>query len=291
MGSKTRRPTIAVVLVAAAAFAGPSAVAATDTDGVTSQATVTVRVSDAMAASNGAPGSIPDGGRTAEWDYAYLCVHSFFRHDEIRGCPNGQLPRIEYCDDGSEATPPTWVRWETPAGSGNWGEWSIYRGYRCGAETTFDYHLRIAWDQMPIAPHAITLQPDTGWVFSNVPTIAMVDRDPRQFPTTILGRSVLIRANPGVMTWTWGDGDRTITYDRGSPYPNATLTHTYAYFEGDVVVNLTSTWTGEYSLNGGSTWLPAPGTATTTSTPYPLTVFNPHSHVVACDLTGDCRTN
>lgn len=136
----------------------------------------------------------------------------------------------------------------------------------------------------------ITLQPDTGWMFANVPTIAMVDREPRQLPTTILGRAVLIRANPGAMTWTWGDGTTTITYDRGNPYPNQTLTHTYAYFEGDVVITLTSTWSGEYSLDGGTTWRPAPGTARTDSTPIPLTVYNPHTHIVACDTNGNCRS-
>src|SRR5690606_40220894 len=99
-----------------------------------------------------------------------------------------------------------------------------------------------------------------------------------------------IRANPGAMTWTWGDGTTTITYDRGNPYPNQTLTHTYAYFEGDVVITLTSTWSGEYSLDGGTTWRPAPGTARTDSTPIPLTVYNPHTHIVACDTNGNCRS-
>jgi hypothetical protein len=249
-----------------------------------------VWLDESIEAANGKPGSrTTSGGRKAQWDYFYLCADPRYRHDVISGgCPNGDLPYIDYCDDGSEATPPLWVRWETFAGSGIWGEWSMYRGYTCGAETTFEYHLRRAWDQMTIAPHRIGLQPDTGWVFSNVPTIAMVDRDPRQLPTTILGRAVLIRANPGAMTWTWGDGGSTITYDRGAPYPNQTLTHTYAYFEGDVVINLTSTWSGEYSLDGGATWRPAPGTATTTSTPVPLTVYNPHAHVVECDINGNC---
>ena len=31
-----------------------------------------------------------------------------------------------------------------------------------------------------------------------------------------------------------------------------------------------------------------PGTATTTSTPVPLTVYNPHTHIVNCDLNGTC---
>jgi hypothetical protein len=274
-------------------FLGSSiAVADYGDEGETGDDGVTVTLDDLIEAADGKPGEGDTGdGRTAEWLYKHLCVDSEFRHDEISLCPDGNVPRRQYCDDGSEATPPLWVRWETPSGSGNWGEWEMYRGYYCGPETTFNYHLRIAWDNMPIAPHVIMLQPDTGWVYSNVPTIAMVDRDQRQIATTILGRSVLIRANPGAMTWTWGDGNSTITTDFGSPYPNATLTHTYAYFEGDVIVNLTSAWSGQYSLDGGATWQPAPGTATTTSTPVPLTVYNPHTHIVDCDVNGNCTTD
>lgn len=276
--------TLALTFMASPSWAG------TDSEGVTRDDSVSVRLVDGIGAADAAPGDSANDSRKSEWTYAKLCVDSLFRHDQIDICPDGNLPRTEYCDDGSEATPPLWRRWETPTGSGNWGEWEMMRGYHCSAETTFDYHLRIAWQQMPIAPHTITLQPDTGRVFANVPTIAMVDREPRQLPTTILGRAVLIRANPGAMTWTWGDGTTTITYDRGNPYPNQTLTHTYAYFEGDVVITLTSTWSGEYSLDGGTTWRPAPGTARTDSTPIPLTVYNPHTHIVACDTNGNCRS-
>ena len=269
-------------------FAAP-AIGETYDEGKTNDADITVWIGEQIEAAAGKPGTATyNNGNTAEWDYAYFCAETRFRHDVRGGCPDGDVPYIEYCEDGTEATPPLWVRWETPSGSGNWGQWNMHRGYTCSAETLFAYHLRIAWEQMPIAPHTITLQPDTGWVYSNVPTIAMVDRYQRQIATTILGRSVLIRANPGAMTWTWGDGDTTITTDRGNPYPHQTLTHTYAYFEGDVTVTLTSTWSGQYSLDNGATWNPAPGTATTTSTPVPLTVYNPHTHIVNCDLNGTC---
>lgn len=277
--------TLAMILLASPAKAADGI-----NGGFTADSSVHVWYGTGNGAAADIPGNPPSSAGKTQWDYAYQCVDSLFRYDQDHGCPDGRLPRIEYCDDGSEATPPLWRRPESPPGSGQWGQWSMYRNYHCSAETTFDYHLRIAWQQMPIAPHTITLQPDTGWVFANVPTIAMVDREPRQLPTTILGRAVLIRANPGAMTWTWGDGTTTITYDRGNPYPNQTLTHTYAYFEGDVVITLTSTWSGEYSLDGGTTWRPAPGTARTDSTPIPLTVYNPHTHIVACDTNGNCRS-
>jgi len=291
-GSRLRSALSAVATaLAIAVFVSPAAHGAKgDDSGATNDDGVEVRLLEAAVAAQGQPGSFQEAGVHYEWDFAYLCVDSLFRHDQEHGCPDGRLPRIEYCDDGAEATPPLWYRAELRPGSGSWSAWEMFRGYHCSPERTFDHHLRLAWENTPIAPHVITLQPNTGWVFSNVPTIAMVDREPRQLPTTILGRAVLIRANPGAMTWTWGDGTSTITYDRGSPYPNPSLTHTYAYFEGDVVITLTSTWSGEYSLDGGATWRPAPGTARTESTPVPLTVHNPHSHVVACDTNGSCRS-
>lgn len=123
-------------------------------------------------------------------------------------------------------------------------------------------------------------------MFSSVPTIGMVDTEPRQIATVLLGRDVLIRALPTSMRWDWGHGNPTVISDTGKPYPNHTISHTYAYFEGDVTVNLTTTWAGQYSLNQGVSWLIAPGLATTKSTPVPLAVYNPHSHVMACGDHG-----
>lgn len=289
LGNALLLAALAALLVAAAATRASADWG--DDGGVTSGNKVTNWVFEQYEAAGRVPGSKKndDDGLTYEWDLGYVCVDSQYRHEAMGGCPNGGLPRIEYCDDGTEAIPPLWYRYETPPDSGLWSSWFIFRWYYCGPEHALEYHVRMAWAEMPIAPHIIELQPNTGWVFSNVPTIAMVDRNPRELHTTLLGRAVVIRANPGAMTWTWGDGNTTITYDLGSPYPNPSLTHTYAYFEGDVVITLTSTWSGEYSLDGGATWRPAPGTARTESIPVPLTVYNPHTHVVACGTTGTCQ--
>src|SRR5690606_16250964 len=148
----------------------------TGDSGSTGDGGVTAWVIVAADAAPGRPGSFQEAGVHYEWDFAYLCVDSLFRHDRVRGCPDGRLPRIEYCDDGAEATPPLWYRAELRPGSGSWSAWELVRGYHCGPERTFDHHLRIAWENMPIAPHVITLHPNTGWVFSNVPTLAMLAR-------------------------------------------------------------------------------------------------------------------
>ena len=114
---------------------------------------------------------------------------------------------------------------------------------------------------MPIAPNTITIQPDTGWVLTTVPTIVYVDRAPRTRNVTLLGTPVIIRATASAYTWTWGDGAQTVTTQPGAAYPNATVTHTYMYEEQDVVVRLTTSWRGSYSTNGGASWLSAPGVA------------------------------
>lgn len=219
--------------------------------------------------------------------YMYLCTDGIYPA-EGAVCPVGGAYAVVQCDEGTYAVMPLWERTAISQDPLRWGPWRMILGARCAQVGDFALEVAQAWDQMPIAPHQITLQPPTGWVFASVPTIAMVDREPRQITTQLLGRQVLIRALPGTMTWDWGHGTPTVTTDLGNPYPNQTLTHTYAYFEGDVTIHLTSTWSGQYSLDGGATWLPAPGTATTLSTPVPLTVYNPHTHLVDCDLSGTC---
>jgi hypothetical protein len=143
---------------------------------------------------------------------------------------------------------------------------------------------------MPIAPNTVTIQPDTGWVLTTVPTIVYVDRAARTRNVTLLGTPVIIRATASTYTWTWGDGAQTVTTQPGAAYPNATVTHTYMYEEQDVVIRLTTSWRGSYSTDGGATWHDAPGVAHTTSTPIPVHVYNPHSERVDCDLNGNCVT-
>jgi hypothetical protein len=191
------------------------------------------------------------------------------------------------CPDGTEALDPWWMRYRRADGS--WSAWVMVSGYQCSAEI-FANALAHAWAEMPIAPNTITIQPDTSWVLTTVPTIVYVDRAPRTRNVTLLGTPVIIRATASTYTWSWGDGTQTVTTQPGAAYPNATVAHTYMYKEQDVVVRLTTSWRGTYSTNGGGTWHNAPGVAHTTSTPIPLHVYNPHSHRVDCDLNGHCNT-
>ena len=171
--------------------------------------------------------------------------------------------------------------------TGTWSTWAAMSGYQCRANL-FASALANAWRAMPIAPNVITIQPDTGWVLTTVPTIVYVDRAPRTRNVVLLGTPVTIRATASAYTWTWGDGAQTVTTQPGAAYPNATVTHTYMYKERDATVGLTTSWRGSYTTDGGATWHDAPGVAHTTSAPITIHVYNPHSERVDCDTDGHC---
>jgi hypothetical protein len=247
-----------------------------------------VKVTAAEAAAQGAPtAGSSQSGRIEEWMRAPFCLYYGDLETSAPVCMYPTLPIVQMCPDGTRALDPWWMRYRRANGS--WSAWSPHSGYQCQA-VLFAAALANAWEEMPIAPNTITIQPDTGWVLTTVPTIVYVDRAPRTRNVTLLGTPVIIRATASAYTWTWGDGAQTVTTQPGAAYPNATVTHTYMYEEQDVVVRLTTSWRGSYSTNGGASWLAAPGVAHTTSTPIPVHVYNPHSERVDCDLNGNCNT-
>ena len=251
-------------------------------DGQTGGSSVTVTASEAAA--QGAPTSgSSSSSRVEEWIRAAVCsTWTVGSADPM--CSEG-LGFV--CDDGTAALNPWWMRYRRA--DGTWSAWAMMSTYQCPAEL-FARALARAWHEMPIAPNIVTIQPDTGWVLTTVPTIVYVDRAPRTRNVTLLGRPVTIRATASAYTWSWGDGSETVTTQPGAAYPNATVTHTYMYAERDVVVGLTTSWRGSYTTDGGATWRSAPGVAHTTSTPIPVHVYNPHSERVDCDLNGNCSS-
>lgn len=220
-----------------------------------------------------------------EYVRAPLCWSTTTRSDQSPYCPNDD-PIVQYCLDGSEAVLPTWRRTQDP--DGNWGPWSIYRDYYCPNDAPLISAIEHEWTQLKPQPSAITLQPNTGWVIATVPTIAMAGDAPRLHSAVLLGANVDIRATASGYRWTWGDGSHTTTTDPGRPYPNATVTHTYPHASDAATVQLTTTWSGEFRINGGP-WQPFTSTITSDSDPVPLTVYDPRSRLVDCTLEGVCH--
>jgi len=240
---------------------------------------------NAPATANPASSTSTATGPPKQYIQAPLCVSTTTRSDQSPACPNGD-PIEELCLDGSQAQLPWWFR--TQGADGYWSEWQIYRDYTCPTDAPLLAAIQREWTQLHPQPSDIALQPNTGWVIATVPTVAMAGDATRLHQATLLGAAVDIRATASGYRWDWGDGSHTQTSDPGRPYPHATLTHTYPHASAAATVALTTTWTGQFRINGGA-WMPFDSTITSASTPVNLVVYDPRSRLVDCDLQQHCR--
>jgi len=112
------------------------------------------------------------------------------------------------------------------------------------------------------------------WV--TVPTI-----DPAPFGGGQVSESITLK--PQRYQWTWGDGDAGAwTTDRGAPYPDGTVTHTYVksdHYAGSVTIE----WGGSYTISvAGETFGPYEAIGTVTrAEPFAITVLRAHSTLVS----------
>jgi hypothetical protein len=137
------------------------------------------------------------------------------------------------------------------------------------------------FQRLPLTPSAIHIEPPAGWTLANIPTIVYTSREPQVLRTTVLDLGVTVRATPARFTWSFDDGSAPLTTtDPGKAYPDATLTHSYRS-EGTRHIGLATQWTGEFLVDGFTTWVPITGTAQTATTGDPLTVYTAHAHLVA----------
>ncbi len=95
----------------------------------------------------------------------------------------------------------------------------------------------------------------------------------------LAGFTVVLTADA---TWTWDFGDgHSQTYDRpGGAYPNDDVTHTYTSSEDRTVV-LTTTWAGEFLVDGLGPFEVAGAPVTQVSAPLELPVRAAHSELVS----------
>lgn len=126
---------------------------------------------------------------------------------------------------------------------------------------------------LPIEASAISHQPDGDWALINVDFIVMTDPTPQVFERDLLGMSITFRATPVHYLWDFGDGSPPLeTSSPGRPYPDQDVTHVYTSAADGVEVSLTTTWEGSFQINGGGTWLPVSGFATTTAVAPPVEI-------------------
>ena len=131
-----------------------------------------------------------------------------------------------------------------------------------------------------VTPSLAFVQPATGRALVNLPLAAHAEPSPSTWTTTLLGTPVTIRATPFAYEWDFGDAAPPVVTDRpGAPWPDHAAEHTYTR-TGDVAVTLTTRYTGQYSLDGGATWIPIPGTAAATSPPLPLRLVEARAQLI-----------
>jgi hypothetical protein len=206
----------------------------------------------------------------------------------IPNCVEGLWLPNDACVDGEAPLAPWWVSRALP--DGTYGPWSQASGYQCATDLLLAQVER-AWETMPIAPNTYEVEPSAGFAIAELGVNLVADDNPRMLNVTLMGTPVTIRAFATQYTWTNTDGTVWTSTTPGAPYGQGGKPFAFPRApEHRTTFTLTTTWRGEFTTNGGATWRDAPGTATTTSASTTVHVYNPHTHLVDCDLNGNCVT-
>lgn len=145
------------------------------------------------------------------------------------------------------------------------------------------------FQQLNITPS--TLKADSGgFGLRNAHTNFYASADAQTLKVEMLGQDVAIQAVPVQWTYTYGDGSapKALSHPGGPQKEfNQKLPTTHTYAEtGQFTVNLTTSFRGQYSVNGGP-WLPIPGTAQVPSEPVTADIWRSKTRNVA----EDCNRN
>ncbi len=259
-----------------------------------------IELSDSQAASQGAPVSASASGD--RWQRHAICSEwvTFTRvgqvgsatfkkswNPSIPDCTGEPFRPLDICPDGTIPLDPWWVSRED---SGTYGPWEIAGSQQCAGDLLLAQVER-AWATMPIAPNTYVTQPSAGFAIAELGVNLVVDTNPRTLDVTLMGTPVTIRAVATQYTWTNTDGTVWTSTSPGKLHNQGGEPFTFPRTpEHRTTFTLTTTWRGEFSTNAGATWRDAPGTATTTSNSTTVHVYNPHTHLVDCDLNGNCIT-
>lgn len=120
-------------------------------------------------------------------------------------------------------------------------------------------------------PQLTTQQQPPGNALVGLPVVFFTDSPTQQtFTVDIRGFQVVIVAGAQNYTWHTGDGTDLTSTDPGAPYPDQTVTHDYT--SGTYTANLTVTWGGTFSVDGGAQ-VAIPGTTTTDGPPVTFAVL------------------
>lgn len=139
---------------------------------------------------------------------------------------------------------------------------------------------------------ASTIRLDTqGNTLRTAHTNIYADSGVQMIDTTVLGQPVRVRAIPIEYIWNYGDGTTRRTFSPGAavggdPFDVETETSHQFELTGSFEINLTTVYTGQFSVNGGP-WIPIDGVARVNSAPEEMTVWKTKRYLVA----EDCIAN
>jgi len=198
-------------------------------------------------------------------------------------CPVGVAAVLTAsCALGQVALAPLWMRSRDPGAVSGWTVWVLVAGSGgCPGEVGFPALSAADFQRLPLVASVIGVEPPAGWALANVPVFVHTDAQAQVLRTSVLGVGVSVRAVPVGFTWNFDDASIPVsTTDPGRAYPHGTVSHTYVG-AGVHRIALDTLWSGQFLVDGFTTWLPITGTAVTHTTSPALTVHTARAHLVA----------
>ncbi|MGW9413105.1 hypothetical protein [Arthrobacter cupressi] len=140
--------------------------------------------------------------------------------------------------------------------------------------------------RLPLQPAKIVTQPGRH-TLKGAYTNVYAEVSDQGFSPRLAGKVISVRAHPSSFAWNYGDGTtKTFTIQGGPLRPDQTeldsetrTSHVYTA-TGDYRISVTTTYTGEYSVDGGP-WVPIIGTAQVNSPAVPMSVWRTETHLYA----------
>lgn len=188
---------------------------------------------------------------------------------------------IRQCDDGSMAQHPLFRR-ALDAADAPAGPWELVDNGGCPEDPAADVILTVEeFRRLPLEAADPVVQPFDGRALVNMGIAMHADPTPQTFTTTVVGTPVQVRATAVQYTWDFGDGTWPVTTRLpGGPWPNHAALSPYPE-PGQYEIRLTTSWRGEYRVNGAGPWQTVTGTATTTSGPVAISVETAPARLVS----------
>lgn len=147
-----------------------------------------------------------------------------------------------------------------------------------GADTVVITVTAEDFAKLPVKAPVAHAGPERGWLPVNMVNVLYTEAEPQLLETELLDTPLRIRATPVQFHWDLGDGNTITTSDPGKPFPSERISSEYR-FEGWYDITLTTTFTGQFSVDGGP-WQDIDGSIEVESDPVELFAKSLESRLV-----------